>query len=576
MSYQLKVIKDNPIGFWMLEESSGTVAVDKSGCGNNGTYVGGISANMLPLVPGGVSGNKITNTSYITLPVTKNYYSVTTSSGLANKNNSENSFSLEVWVYPNITTNTAVPLLADNSNTIGLYWDNIGNIVFALSPTEKLSYPVPYSKKSMHIVGVYNGTSISIYLDSILVATKSLSYFKFTNSTSSFQIGPTYNVSDSFIVDAPAIYRYELSSSSIKRHFVEGSVSKDAIQIAYPDEGVLFSLNDMKIKPQMVYTYPKNRNWSEIADGETVYYDPINNYITFYDKDLSGAKSFIYQDSLSIPTEIGLVSSKIEWRNDYGISVRSSVDGTNWLPCVNGEAVPQYKKGSFSTSGKLYLEITMETSDVSKFNPRLLFFAISFFSNKDFYADNFGDRIFSNSEYSLGSINYPVLSRNYSNGIRGVDPFTLSTTSSIKTIEMFYTPNGTNSFGLISATGTGYSWNSSGVISKLNIAGLYINGVNRLSATNISSWLVDSQPHHIVMVFSTPLTGSITFNNSSANGHLYNNLTTYTKAFTEAEATEHYNLYVGKPSKIAQESSMTLTELEPKYYNNDWIVIQTV
>ncbi len=66
MSYQLKVIKDYPIGFWPLDESSGSTAADISGCGNNGTYVGSPAANMLPLVPGGISGTRITNTAYAT------------------------------------------------------------------------------------------------------------------------------------------------------------------------------------------------------------------------------------------------------------------------------------------------------------------------------------------------------------------------------------------------------------------------------------------------------------------------------------------------------------------------------
>lgn len=561
----------------MLEESSGTVAVDKSGCGNNGAYVGGIISNMLPIVPGGLSGNKITNTSYITLPVNKNYYGLSTTPALANKNNSEKSFSLEVWVAPTISNSGAVPLLADVTNFIGLYWDNVGNIVFSVSPTERLSYPVPYSKRALHIVGIYTNTSISIYLDSILVASKNLSNFKFTNESSSFQIGPTFDSNDFFVVDAPAIYRYKLSPISIKRHFVEGSISKDAIQVAYPDEGVLFSLNDMRIRPQMIYTYPKNKTWSEIADGENVYYDPINNYITFYEEGLTGAKSFIYQDSFSIPTEIGLVSSKIEWRNDYGISVRSSVDGVNWISCKNGEAIPQYKKPTFSTSGKLYVEITMSTPDITKFNPRLLFFAISFFSDKDCYADNFGDKISSSNDYTLGSINYPVLSRNYYNGIRSLSPFTLNTVSSVKSVEFFYTPTitGAPGSGLISGTGTGYSWDASGAISKLNISNIYVNGVDRTSATNISSFLVDRQPHHIVIVFSNPLTSSITFNNSPTD-HLYNNITIYEKALTQNIVSQHYNLYTGKPSVIAQEPAITMTELAPKYYNNDWVVIQTV
>jgi hypothetical protein len=95
MSYQLKVIKDYPIGFWPLDESSGSIAADSSGCGNNGTYVGSPSANMLPLVSGGGTGTKITNTAYITLPVTKDYYGTTVSSSFATEDTSDNDFTIE-------------------------------------------------------------------------------------------------------------------------------------------------------------------------------------------------------------------------------------------------------------------------------------------------------------------------------------------------------------------------------------------------------------------------------------------------------------------------------------------------
>ena len=74
MSYQLKVIKDYPIGFWPLDESSGSTAVDRSGCGNNGTYVGSPASNMLPLISGGGSGTRITDTAYVTFPITKDFY----------------------------------------------------------------------------------------------------------------------------------------------------------------------------------------------------------------------------------------------------------------------------------------------------------------------------------------------------------------------------------------------------------------------------------------------------------------------------------------------------------------------
>jgi hypothetical protein len=61
MSYQLKVIKDNPVGFWALDETTGTTASDISGCGNSGTYSGGITNGLIPLIPGGLQGSLITN-----------------------------------------------------------------------------------------------------------------------------------------------------------------------------------------------------------------------------------------------------------------------------------------------------------------------------------------------------------------------------------------------------------------------------------------------------------------------------------------------------------------------------------
>jgi hypothetical protein len=38
MSYKSQVLKDNPLAFWPLEESSGTTIADRSPSGNNGSY----------------------------------------------------------------------------------------------------------------------------------------------------------------------------------------------------------------------------------------------------------------------------------------------------------------------------------------------------------------------------------------------------------------------------------------------------------------------------------------------------------------------------------------------------------
>ncbi len=54
MLYYSSILKDSPVGFWKLDESSGSTAYDSSGCGNNGSYYGNINKVDIPLVPGGV------------------------------------------------------------------------------------------------------------------------------------------------------------------------------------------------------------------------------------------------------------------------------------------------------------------------------------------------------------------------------------------------------------------------------------------------------------------------------------------------------------------------------------------
>ncbi len=40
-SYISEVLSDNPLGYYQLNETSGTTAIDSSGNGQDGTYIGG-------------------------------------------------------------------------------------------------------------------------------------------------------------------------------------------------------------------------------------------------------------------------------------------------------------------------------------------------------------------------------------------------------------------------------------------------------------------------------------------------------------------------------------------------------
>ena len=581
MSYQLKVIKDYPLGFWPLDESSGTTASDKSGCGNNATYVGSPVSNILPLVSGGISGTNITNTAYITVPVTKDYYAKTVAAAFGTSYTSDNDFTMEVWFSPSIESNSVTRIFGDSANSIGIFWEN-GDIIFKVSSTDEIRYRVSYSKKAHHIVGTYNLTSMTLYVDGKVVATQDISGFKFTNTSLSLQIGPTSVAGDSFIVDAPAVYRYAIGEPSVKRHYVAGVVSYPAIQVVYPDEGTLFSLTDANKKASLNYSYPESRKWVDLLDDYT-YYDIQDAYISFIETDTVEARTFVYNDFIIVPTELDYSTSKIEWRDDLGVTVETSVDNTTFVQCENGHAIPQYKKGSFSTSGKLYIRITMTTTDASKYYPKLSFFRISMYRDKNLFADNSGDKITSTSDYALGSLNYPILSRNYNNGLRVTNQagFDLDTGKSVKSVEMFFTPLTLASNTLFYATDpstTRLAWNGSGAVSKANIAKIYVNNVDVTNLTNISSYLNAEEPHHIVIVFTNPVTGTFRFNYETTGGpaNLYKNIALYEKELTAPIVESHFELYTGRPVSSVLESSVTLTESDIIAYNNDWIVLQSV
>jgi hypothetical protein len=581
MSYQLKVIKDYPIGFWPLDESSGTIAADISGCGNNATYVGSPASNMLPIIPGGGSGTKITNTAYITVPTSKDFYGSSVSNGLGNKYSSDNDFTLELWVSPSIQSSTLTTLFADTTDKIGLYWEK-GDVVFKVTDTEQIRWATTYSKKAMHIVGIYSVSSISLYIDGTQVANKTIdSNFKFTNTSLDLQIGPTSDAGDSFVVDAPAVYRYGLNEASVKRHYNDANYYIQPIHVVNPEDGVLFSCSDRTNRIDFSYTYGVDTEWDSLIDSNT-YYDDKGKYIGFIPTSTSQSKSYVIDDFLFIPMESGFVDSKIEWRNELGISVQTSTDGISYLNCVNGESVPQYRKGNFNTSGLLYIKITMSTTDASKFLPRLSFFSIKFYSQSKIYADNFNSYIESSNQFAIGSLNYSPMMRHYNNGIRPNSGygFDINADLIINTVEMFFTPktNGANTLFYDPITGSKYAWNGSGVVSKASISKVYINGVDKTSQTNISNFLVAGEPHHIVLVFDGAVNGTIQFNYEDAGGpdNLYNNISLYNRDLTQSDVTTHFDLYCGRPTSTIIDPAMTLTELPAEYYDNDWVVVQSI
>jgi hypothetical protein len=588
MSYQLKVIQDYPIGLWPLDESSGTLASDVSGCNNDGTYTGGLTTGLIPLVSGGANGSLITNTKYITLPVTKDYYGSVADGGFADINSSDNAFSLEVWFYPKITTSGLTTIFADSATGVGIFYEK-GNLVFKLE-SERLDYTLPNIEQSHHIVATYSITEMSLYVDGKFAATKPLTNYKFTNEVITLKLGPTSNASDSFIVDAPAVYRYALGLDKILEHY-NYSGTTSPLQVSYPDEGTLFEIYDDSVSKQFNFAYPANRPL-EYFVTEDLIYNTEEKYLEIKKTASAAPKSVVVVDAIAIPAAFDLDSSKIEWEGDNGVSVRTSTDGTSWESCFNGKAIPQFKLGSFSSERTLYLEITFTSSDTSKFIPRLYSLLVSFYKDQVLYSISNPDYIytiesesgFASKDITLGRIKYPILSRQKLNGLTtaGGAGFKINTAESIRTIELFLTLSDLTSNSIISSTANGdfvsagYSWATNGTITKSNISAIYVNGVDKTSQTNISSVFLANELYHVVIVTNGPVSGTILFNHKTTGGpaSLYQYISYYPSAFNSAKALSHYNMHIGRSATVADDSSITLTESSVDFYDNDWVVLQ--
>jgi hypothetical protein len=584
MSYQLKVIKDNPVGFWALDETTGTLASDISGCGNSGTYSGGITNGLLPLIPGGLQGSLITNSKSISFPIVNNYYGSSAYASLADKNSLDNDCSFEVWLYPKITTTNETLIFGNATNSIGIFYD-AGDIVFKFGQYIA-RHTLAHISKSHHIVGTYSPSAINLYVDGEIKSTISVTDLpSLSQSGLTLNVGPTLSASDSFVIDAPAVYRHALPISKIFNHYSEIQPIP-AYQVAFPDQGRIFEAYDNNISTSHSYSYPGNKPWNYLITDQT-YYNTEEQYISIIKTDTAAVASVQIDDFISIPSGIPSNSSKIEWNGSNGIAVSVSLDGVTYTPCINGGQIPGFTRSIFSSQTGIYIRIVLSTADSSKYIPRLYSLALTFYQDQTLFASNSADYIsaLDTTSYTLGSKIYPILSRDSRNGVKTFDNsgFVINTEASISTVEFFYTPSSLSNSGLVSSVlGTGaasdYSWITAGTVSKTNIAAIYINGTNKTSQTNISNVLTPEEIHHVVIVYTSPISGGLKFNSSALGSTLatYQNIALYPTVFNSTKVSEHYGLYTQRSISVADDSSVTLTENGTSVYNNDWLVIQNI
>lgn len=544
-----QAVKD---AFDSYEEISGQAILDYSGNNNNGSVSGMSGSKIMPLVAGGIYGTLISNETTI-------FYNTP---GLANKRYADNPFSIEVWAKLPDTTSSLVPIVADVNSGIGIYYQN-GDVVFKVY-SNILRYKVS-SNKAIHIVASFNKNSLSLHFNGIRVASKQISNILFTNDITEFASGPSPS-NNYFIIDSVAFYRYNLSDLKIALHYQNGIKELDYSQIVYPDGGYLFSLNHSKIRPVARYYYPGTKTWDQLAD-DNVIVGSKGDFITFLETEIPGTKQFTFTETIIIPPSLDVTTSQISWDDDVNnIDVRVSLDGLAWEVCKNNSPIPYFNKNDQVSSGLIYLKVTMSSSNTSTDLPVLRSLSLDFFSNLDFYADNSSDRIYSVKDYSISRYNHPIISYSDFNGLRMLEDggINLDSVNPYRTVEVIFTPTGGENV-LFSSNTKIFEWNTAGVINKSGISAVYVNGVDHTSSTNVSSFLTNGAPHHIILVLNSQATSNTRFNynqdgSKSGGSNSYSNIAIYPDALTSLQAEVHYKLYTKQYVVSIADTSFSVSE----------------
>ena len=599
MSYVNIVLKDNPLGFWLLDENSGNVAYDLSPCGNNGIHPNGaISSPRFPLVTGSSQPFLINPDGMAMLPFSKGYTGEDAKFTIADKYSSDSEFSIEFWLYPKTINNSTNIFYADlnlpsDNQAVGISYKD-GGIYFNVKDISVGSNLDQYGEV-VHVVAVYTGNTISLYLNGVLKSIKNLIDFKFINdSFDYFLVGPTQLTVDSMLINNAAIYKYALSSEQIKNHY-DANQTIPASQIVFPENGVLFSGSDFNVRKIFEYSYPVNKKFQDLKLDSTFYIDKNNNCITL-NKDISEGT---FYDFFSIPVGLDIISSKVEWNFNTGISISfsdSGEDGT-WIDLENGKPLPEYVLGDGTNEGSktVYFKVYMWTDDLNILMPQLNELNFYFYSEKDIYAENSGDYI-SMIQPTSGTLDssvwditastkiYSPLSRNILSGIRpqSTPGFCIETTRDIYSIEMIYRAADTLSENcLVSCGDTEYTWDETGLVSYNNIAGIYVNGIFSNLSSGADELFEAGEIYHIVLVFDQPITGQIFINSTDSwtvggTGNSYSNIAIYDTNLSQGQIEKHYLLYTGRDLAQSDITSIALTETGVFAYDYDWRVVKSV
>ncbi len=231
MSYSSEVLADSPIGYWRLDETSGTNAADSSGNSHAGTYTNGPTLNQTGLL----AGDADTATSF---DGSNDVVIITSNAGMR----VSSAWTLESWI--KVASGEVIfgPILVsvydgstvrfmlgswDGSNhtlkpSVGFYTGGGWRVATASS---NISVNAVH-----HIVGTWDGTTLKVYVDGSLAGSNAPGVATPTTNTDNYYIGARWdnsgdNAHFKGIIDEVAIYGTDIGATRIAAHYTAGTTN---------------------------------------------------------------------------------------------------------------------------------------------------------------------------------------------------------------------------------------------------------------------------------------------------------------------------------------------------------------
>ncbi len=306
--YAAKVLTDKPYSFWSLDNAD---LKDVAGNGHDAEIIEGAWRSANTLVAGGGKSTIVDGDTTIVF----NWPLL--SPGYENK-----AWTWELWFHP-LDAEGGQILIHDSGMGLSFAGDYL-TFTLDYEPAEAvwLQYEMPV-REAMHIVIKHTESKVSMYVNSVLVDQKDISFTSFLSEPSN-DIKSTAATGSEFLIDSVAFYGYDLSDFKINTHFQLGRLTSLFRDVVQQQAGTYIEFVDANSSLYM------SKLWTTDADFATSpsYDCVISNGL----KPVDGIDTtWVMPINMSSTIDKLIDYVRVGYRSAGAVVVEISVDGEDWL-----------------------------------------------------------------------------------------------------------------------------------------------------------------------------------------------------------------------------------------------------